>query len=97
MIQTLPLGHIHRDKLGRVIRLDDVVVWANGKYGRGLTLGIVAGSTEGTVRIARQDTGRMTNVNSDNLIVITHQAEENLRGNVGANRVYEVMREGVWD
>lgn len=92
MIQTMPLGHTHRDLLNRVIRSKDIVVWANRKQGSGMVIAEVAGSTVETVRIARSDNGRLTNVNSENLIVITAQVERNIAGNVGANMDLEATR-----
>lgn len=92
MIQTTPLGHIHRDRLTRVIRNNDIVLWANRKQGQGIVFALVAGSTADTVRIAREDNGRLTNVNPENLVVITAQVERNLIGNVGANMDLEATR-----
>lgn len=92
MIQTMPLGHTHRDLLNRVIRLKDVVVWANRKQGSGMVIAQVEGSTSETLRICRSDTGRFTNVNPGNLIVITAQVERNIAGNVGANMDLEATR-----
>lgn len=92
MIQTMPLGHTHRDLLNRVIRSKDIVVWANRKQGSGMVIAEVAGSTSETVRIARSDNGRLTNVNPENLIVLTAQVEKNIAGNVGANMDLEATR-----
>lgn len=92
MIQTMPLGHTHRDLLNRVIRSKDIVVWANRKQGSGMVIAEVAGSTQETVRISRADNGRLTNVNSENLIVISAQVERNIAGNVGANMDMEATR-----
>ncbi|MGL5016378.1 MAG: hypothetical protein ACRC6V_19185 [Bacteroidales bacterium] len=92
MIQTMPLGHTHRDLMNRVIRNKDIVVWANRKQGSGMVIASVEGSTVETVRISRSDTGRLTNVNSNNLIVITAQVEKNVAGNVGANMDLEATR-----
>lgn len=91
MIQTLPLSHTHRDLVHRVIRQGDVVVWTNRKQGMGLVLCRVESSTVETVRISTPD-GRLTNVTPANLLVVTHQIERNLAGNVGINRDLEATR-----
>ncbi len=92
MFNTQPLGHIHRDKLNRVIRLGDYVVWANGKQGTGLTICTVMGSSSEKLRLGRMDTGRMTNVRPENVVVITAQVIRNYEGNVGANMDLEATR-----
>ena len=91
MIQTYPLAHTHRDVVQRVIRQGDIVAWTNKKYGQGMQLCIVQSSTEETVRIQKPN-GRLTNVNPDNLMVVTAQIEKNLAGNVGVNVDLEATR-----
>lgn len=91
MIQTLPLNHTHRDMVLRIIRLRDVVAWTNKKYGQGLILCTVEGSTGEKVRIAKPD-GTLTNVRPDNVMVVTHQVIKNIEGNVGRNVDLEATR-----
>lgn len=91
MINTLPLSYLHRDMLNRVIRANDIVVWANGRQGSMMRVCEVVGSTEETVRI-RKPNGRLTNVTPQRLIVITAQVERNIAGNVGANQDLEATR-----
>lgn len=88
MIRTLPLDHIHRDLIHRVIRANDIVAWTNKKQGSGLVICEVFSSTAETVRI-RKPNGRLTNVDPSNLLVITQQVERNVEGNVGANMNFE--------
>ena len=89
MIRTLPLGHLHRDAIHRVIRANDIVAWTNRKQGSGLLICEVFSSTAETVRI-RKPNGRLTNVDPSNLLVITQQVERNIEGNVGANLGMEI-------
>lgn len=91
MIRTLPLGHTHRDMVNRVIRQGDIVAWTNRKQGKGLTLCKAQSSTAETVRIEKPD-GLLTNVLPTNLMVVTHQIERNIAGNVGANVDLEETR-----
>lgn len=91
MIQTFPLSYIHRDRLNRVIRKGDYVIWSNRKQGKGMDVCTVVGDTEETIRISKLD-GRLTNVNPSNTIVITAQVERNVEGNVGANMDMEATR-----
>lgn len=91
MIRTHPLAHTHRDLLHRVIRAKDMVLWTNRKKGQALLLCTVESSTEETVRIAKPD-GRLTNVSPVNLVVVTHQIERNVAGNVGVNMDLEQTR-----
>lgn len=86
------LNHIHRDRLNRVIRLDDYVVWSNGKYNQPLRIGRVTGVTEQKVQIQVLDENRITRSYPKNLIVITAQIMANLEGNVGANVDLEESR-----
>lgn len=92
MINTRPLGYTHRDMMTRVIRLGDYVVWGNKKQGTGLTICIVQGGSSEKIRLQRLDTGKMTNVYPDNVVVISAQVERNLDGNVGANMDLEATR-----
>lgn len=91
MIRTMPLGHLHRDAMNRVIRQNDIVAWTNRKQGQGLTFCEVQSSTVETIRIAKPD-GRLTNVDPSNVLVITQQVERNAIGNVGANMEFEEAR-----
>lgn len=79
------LGHLHRDLLNRVIKQYDVVVWANRKYGTGLTICRVMDSTPETIRLHKLTDDKLTNVNPNNVIVITQQINDNLENNVGSN------------
>lgn len=88
------LKHIHRDKLQRVIRPNDYVAWANGKYGKGLEVCKVVGTTEKRVQIFNLEKNKTTYSFPENLLVITQQVEANVEGNVGANRDLEELREG---
>lgn len=92
MIRTLPLKHTHRDKLRRLIRRGDILVWTNKKYGSGLTVAEVTGSTEKQVLVYRSDLQKETKLYPENCIVITHQVERNLEGNVGVNMDLEATR-----
>lgn len=89
MIRTLPLDHLHRDVLHRVIRANDIVAWTNRKQGSGLVICEVYSSTVETIRI-RKPNGRLTNVDPSNVLVITQQVERNVEGNVGANLNMEI-------
>lgn len=89
MIRTLPLAHLHRDVLHRVIRAQDIVAWTNRKQGSGLAICEVMSSTAETIRI-RKSNGRLTNVDPSNVLVITQQVERNVEGNVGANLNMEI-------
>lgn len=89
MIRTLPLAHIHRDVLHRVIRAQDIVAWTNRKQGSGLVICEVFSSTAETIRI-RKPNGKLTNVDPSNVLVITQQVERNVEGNVGANIDMEI-------
>ena len=91
MIRTLPLGHTHRDMVHRVIRQGDIVAWTNRKQGNGLLLCKVESSTEETIRVSKPN-GRLTNVLPSNVMVVTHQIERNVAGNVGVNRDLEATR-----
>ena len=86
------LSHIHRDKLYRVIRLDDIVVWGNVKYNQGLEIARVVGVTPLKVRIHVLSSGKTTLSYPENLIVISAQVQANLDGNVGVNRDLEETR-----
>lgn len=89
------LRHIHRDKLQRVIRHDDYVAWANGKYGKGLEVCKVIGTTENRVQIFNLEKNKTTYSYPNNLLVITQQVQANIDGNVGINRDLEEIRQGV--
>ena len=78
------LTYQHRDKLARVIQLNDYVVWANGKYGTTMTVCSVVGATEEKVAIMKS-CGRTVRVYPSNLLVITAQVMQNINDNVGAN------------
>ena len=88
------LRHIHRDKLQRVIRLNDYVAWGNGKYGKGLEVAKVIGTTPNRLQIFNLEKNKTTYAFPDNLIVITQQVEANVEGNVGVNRDLEELRRG---
>lgn len=92
MIYTGPLPYIHRDRLRRVIRLNDVVAWTNASRGQGLVFGKIVGATTALVQIERQDSGKMTRVNPESLIVITQQVIDNVENNVGSNVDLEEIR-----
>ncbi|MGL5566028.1 MAG: hypothetical protein ACRDC4_09905, partial [Plesiomonas sp.] len=81
MFETKPLGYTHRDKLSRVIRLGDYVVWANGKQGNGLVVCIVQGGSPEKIRLERLDNGKMTNARPENMVVISAQVIRNYEGN----------------
>lgn len=91
MIRTMPLAHLHRDAMNRVIRQNDIVAWTNRKQGQGLIFCEVMSSTAETIRIVKP-CGRLTNVDPSNVLVITHQVERNAIGNVGANMEFEEAR-----
>lgn len=86
------LNHIHRDMLNRVIRLDDYVIWSNGKYGQTMEVARVIGVTAQKVKIQVVSQNRSTLSYPTNLIVITAQVMANLDGNVGANLDLEASR-----
>ena len=78
------LTHRHRDKLARVIQLNDYVVWANGKYGTTMTICTAVGATEEKVVIQKEN-GKTARVYPSNLLVITAQVMQNINDNVGGN------------
>jgi len=86
------LNHTHRDKLQRVIRMDDYVVWSNGKYNQSMEIARVVGVTTQKVRINVLSTQSTTLAYPKNLIVISAQIVANLEGNVGANMDLEATR-----
>ena len=77
--------------LMRIIRQRDIVAWTNKKYGQGLILCTVESSTVEKIRISKPD-GTLTNVLPANVMVVTHQVEKNIAGNVGANIDLEETR-----
>lgn len=78
------LAYYHRDLLAKVIKMDDYVVWSNGKYNQSMQICRVVGVTANKVVILRQDNSQ-TRVYPKNLVVITEQVMFNLQNNVGAN------------
>ncbi|UZV39692.1 hypothetical protein APT65_00089 [Trabzonvirus APT65] len=91
MIRTLPLPTIHRDMLNRVVRMHDVVLWGNKKYGTGISVCTVEGCT-GEKLLIKKPTGTLCRIYPDNCVVITQQIERNIEGNVGANIDLEATR-----
>lgn len=84
---------IERDKLQRVILLNDVCVWSNRSYGLGLKLVRVIGFNANSLKVRVLDTGNVTRVeDSTNLLVITQQINANIADNVGANIDLEQTR-----
>jgi len=83
---------IYRDKLQRVIRLNDVVVWGNKKYGKGLDICRIVGFLDQNLKIYNLTTGKVTRASSENLVVITSQIQSNIADNVGANIDLESTR-----
>lgn len=84
---------IERDKLQRVIRIGDVCVWANKKYGKGLDLVRIDGYNKKSLRVINIETGAITRIeDTKNLIVISQQILANIDGNVGANLDLEATR-----
>ncbi|QEG09010.1 hypothetical protein HWC29_gp012 [Aeromonas phage 4_4572] len=88
------MKYIHRDKLQRVIRVGDYVVWGNGKYGKGLEIAKVVGATPIRIQIFNMEKNKTTYAFPDNLVVISQQVQANIEGNVGANMDLEEMRQG---
>ena len=86
------LSRTHRDKLQRVIRMDDYVVWSNGKYNQTMEIARVVGVTDQKVRINVISSQSTTLAYPTNLIVISAQIVANLEGNVGANMDIEATR-----
>ncbi|QQK87952.1 hypothetical protein pSalSNUABM01_083 [Salmonella phage pSal-SNUABM-01] len=86
------LDYNHRDKLNRIIRGDDIVIWSNGKYNQPITVARVVGVTKQKVRIHVLISGKTTLSYPCNLVVITQQVNANLEGNVGANMDLEETR-----
>lgn len=86
------LDYLHRDKLNRVLKYDDIVVWSNGKYNQPMEIARVVGVTKLKVRIHVLSQNKTTLSYPKNLIVITQQVNANLQGNVGANTDLEETR-----
>ncbi len=86
------LDYNHRDKLNRIIRGDDIVIWSNGKYNQPIMIARVVGVTKQKVRIHVLSNGKTTLSYPRNLVVITQQVNANLEGNVGANMDLEETR-----
>lgn len=90
------IRHIHRDRLGRVIKHGDYVVWNTGMQTKELTLGEVVQTYPQMVGMRLLDDTLMeredrrlqiTKVRPSNVVVVTAQIQANIEGNVGTLEV----------
>lgn len=89
------LKHIHRDMLNRVIKIGDHIAWANSDYGSKIRIGIVTHTTPKKVYfILPTEDNRESRAYPINMLVITQQVLENIKGNVGGSKDLEDTRKG---
>lgn len=100
------LPHIHRDRLNRVIRIGDYVLWAPNVAKVRFIFGTVTGVTRKRVYVKlmqdiqrKDEEGNILPVReypirlkSENLLVITQQVLANIEGNVGGSQEFEQSR-----
>lgn len=92
MIQTLPCKRILRDRLGRMFRKKDIAIYFPTRKVPYQIVEILD-TTKQRVRFQSLTSDKKGTASPSNLLIITHQIEQNIIDNVGVNIPYEERRE----